>query len=86
MEDTLFAPRDGIDLMHMVWSWTENRNELTSYSMDSIREWLGISKDGSHRALKDVKDGANVLIKFLNLIRNTSSKTKFKGRMSEQQV
>lgn len=78
-EDTLFAPRDIIDLMHIVWAWTENNDELKSLSFDSVREWLGISKEGAHNAVKDVMDGANVLIRFLKLTRMFAQKTKFKG-------
>lgn len=86
MEETLFAPRDCIDLMSILWMWTENLPEVTSLSMDATRDWLGISKEGAHRAAKDVIDGAKVLIKFLQLTRKISGKTKFKGAMSNEDV
>jgi DNA polymerase III epsilon subunit-like protein len=82
MEETLFAPRDIIDLMHIVWLYTENNPEITSIGMDAMREYLGIEKDGAHRAEKDVLDGANILINFLTLTRKVAGKTKFKGTMS----
>ena len=44
-----------------------------------MREHLGISKDGDHDSLKDVKDCAAILIRFLRLHRKLGSKIKFKG-------
>lgn len=82
MEETLFAPRDSIDLMHVVWMFTENNAEITSIGMDAMREYLGISKDGAHRAEKDVVDGATMLINFLKIIRKVTSKLKLKGTMN----
>lgn len=78
-EDTLFHPRDMIELMQLVWGWSENSDDLQSYSFDAVREWLGIPKEGAHNAVKDVMDGANVLIRFMKLYRNFAPKVKFKG-------
>lgn len=76
---SLFYPRDVIDLMNMVFYWFENSNELKNYTLDNLRDYLGISKEGSHDALKDVKDTANILIRFMKLHRNVSKKVKFRG-------
>jgi hypothetical protein len=40
---------------------------------------MGISKDGAHDAIKDVKDTAEILIRFMKLHRNLSEKIKFRG-------
>jgi DNA polymerase III epsilon subunit-like protein len=77
-EETLFYPRDSVDLLRIIWMWTENIPEIKSLSMDAIREWLGISTEGAHDARKDVVDGAKVLIKFLKLHRTYAPKIKFK--------
>ena len=77
-EETLFFPRDSIDLMRILWMWTENIKEVRSLSMDAIREWLNISAEGAHNAAKDVQDGANLLIRFLKLHRHFVTKIKFK--------
>lgn len=73
----LFHPLHNIDLMKWMWKWTENTNEIKSLSMDSIRDWLGMSKDGAHNAIVDVKDGAKLLINILKMTRYFASKTKF---------
>jgi DNA polymerase III epsilon subunit-like protein len=76
---SLFYPRDVIDIMNLVFYWFEGNNELKNYTLDNLRDYLGIDKEGSHDALKDVKDTANILIRFLKLHRNLSNKIKFKS-------
>jgi DNA polymerase III epsilon subunit-like protein len=75
----LFYPRDVIDIMNLVFYWFEGNNELKNYTLDNLRDYLGIDKEGAHDALKDVKDTANILIRFLKLHRNLSNKIKFKS-------
>jgi DNA polymerase III epsilon subunit-like protein len=75
----LFYPRDVIDLMNLIFYWFEGNNELKNYTLDNLRDYLGISKEGAHDALKDVKDTADILIRFLKLHRNISNKVKFKS-------
>lgn len=75
---SLFYPRDVIDVMNLIFYWFEGNNELKNYTMDHLREYFGIAKDGAHDALKDVKDTAELLIRFLKLHRNLSKKIKFR--------
>lgn len=75
---SLFYPRDTIDVMNLMFYWFEHNNELKSYTLDSVRDYFGISKQGAHDALKDVKDTAELMIRFLKLHRNLSQKVKFK--------
>jgi DNA polymerase III alpha subunit (gram-positive type) len=83
-EETLFFPRDSVDLMRIVWMWTENNPDITSLSMDSVRDWLGIDATGAHKADKDVRDGANILIRFLNMHRKFVPNIKFKGSFNQR--
>ena len=76
---SLFYPRDVLDIMNLVFYWFEDCSDIKSYSLDTVRDYLGISKDGAHDALKDVKDCANILIRFLRLHRKLAQKIKFKG-------
>lgn len=76
---SLFYPRDSVDIMNLVFYWFEGNNELKNYTLDNLRDYLGISKEGSHDALKDVKDTAQILIRFLRLHRNLSKKIKFRS-------
>jgi DNA polymerase III epsilon subunit-like protein len=76
---SLFYPRDVIDIMNLIFYWFEGNNELKNYTLDNLRDYLGIDKEGAHDALKDVKDTANILIRFLKLHRGLSNKIKFKS-------
>lgn len=78
-KSSLFYPRDVIDMMNMVFYWFEGNNELKNYTLDHIREYFGLSTVGAHDALKDVKDTAHLLIRFMRLHRNLANKVKFKG-------
>lgn len=78
-KSSLFYPRDVLDLMNVIFYWFENSNELKNYTLDNLRDYLGISKEGAHDALKDVKDTAEILIRFMKLHRNLARKVKFKG-------
>ena len=75
----IFHPRDKLDLMHWMFPWFENSVEVTSYSMDNMREYLGMSNANAHDALQDVKDTASLLCRFLRLYRRTAKMVKFKG-------
>lgn len=74
----IFYPRDVLDIMNLIFYWFENL-PLKSYSLDNIREYLGIDKTGSHDALKDVKDCAKILIRFLRLHRKLGPKISFQN-------
>ena len=78
-KSSIFYPRDVIDIMNLVFYWFEGNNELKNYTLDNLRDYLGINKEGSHDALKDVHDTANILIRFLKLHRNLSDKIMFKS-------
>lgn len=75
----IFFPRDVVDVMNLVFYWFEHNNELKSYTLDTLRDYFGIDKTGAHDALKDVKDTADILIRFMKLHRNLSQKIKFKN-------
>ena len=82
----IFNPIFKIDLMDMIFSWTENNKDVKSLSMDYMREYMGFpqeSKDNAHDALQDVKDTANILIKFLKFQRKISEKTKFEKAFAD---
>lgn len=82
----IFYPRDVIDMMNLIFYWFNNNSDLKSYTLDSIRDYLGISKDGAHDAIKDVKDTADIMIRFLKLHRNLSEKIQFRGAFRHEKV
>lgn len=74
----IFYIRDIKDLLHITSLWLEPTGDLKSFSMDSVRDYLGISKTGAHEALKDVQDTAEVLIRFLRLHQKLAPTIRFK--------
>ena len=78
----LFFPRDVVDAMNIMFYWFEHNNDLKSYSLDTVRDYFGISKEGAHDALKDVMDTAEIIIRFMKLHRNLCQKIKFKDSFS----
>jgi DNA polymerase III epsilon subunit-like protein len=83
---SLFYPRDVLDIMNLVFYWFEGSKDLKSYSLDNVRDYLGISKEGAHDALKDVRDTADILIRFLRLHRKLSTKVKFKNSFTTTDI
>jgi DNA polymerase III epsilon subunit-like protein len=81
----IFYPRDVIDGMNLIFYWFENNNDLKSYTLDSLRDYFGISKEGAHDALKDVRDTAEIIIRFLKLHRNLGQKIKFKNAFTKNE-
>ena len=75
----IFFPRDVIDSINLVYYWFSHNNELKSFKLDTLRDYFGITKDGAHDATKDVRDTAEIIIRFLKLHRNLAEKIKFKG-------
>lgn len=79
----LFFPRDVVDAMNLVFYWFEHNNDLKSYTLDTLRDYFGIDKDGAHDAIKDVKDTAEIIIRFMKLHRNLGQKIKFKNAFAK---
>jgi DNA polymerase III epsilon subunit-like protein len=77
---SLFHPIHNIDLMKIVWGWFECSAEPKRLNMDALREFFGLSTENSHDALVDVKQGADLLCRFLKLQRNISSKVNWKNK------
>ena len=74
----IFFPRDVVDIMNIVFYWFEHNRDLKSYTLDSLRDYFGISKEGAHDALKDIRDSAEIMIRFMRLHRKLASNIKFK--------
>ena len=67
--------------MQHIYCWFENHAEVNKYNMDYLRDYFGMPSENSHDALQDVKDTANILIRFLKLQRSMieNNKIQFKN-------
>ena len=80
----LFNNIHTMDLMPTLYSWFEDNSDVKGYSMDYFRDYFGMPKDNAHDALQDVKDTANILIKFLKLQRTLSKKIVFEKAFANE--
>lgn len=71
-----------IDLDDFMFYFFENSEELKNIKMDTLREYFGLSKENGHEALCDVKQTAELVLRFMKVVRNTSKKIKFKGSLA----
>jgi hypothetical protein len=78
-EQNIFHPAYSVDLMELMWIWTEDLVEVTSNSMDFYRNWMNIPKEGAHRADVDVVQGAELLSRVLQVHRKCIKKVRFAG-------
>jgi len=77
---TMFWLRDKVDLLDLFFYWLEDVEDAPkNYRMDTLREYFGMKERGSHDALVDVQDEAEIIIRFMKLLRKTSKNVKFKG-------
>lgn len=85
-EQKLFYPRDVIDITEMSFYWFENAQRPGSYNMDTLREFFGIPTAGSHDALKDIRDEAWMIQKFMRLFRSVAPRVQFEGAYNREAV
>ncbi len=78
-QQKLFNPVQSLDLKDITWMFNENNPEIENNNFDSVRAWLGLTNDGAHSSIVDVRQGAETFCRFQKLIRYWASKTNFKG-------
>lgn len=86
----LFNSRRELELEDIIFMWFENEKEPEKEGMDTLREFFGISKEGAHSALVDVRQTGALVMRFLKLHRTFQAKldrdgnklVKFKGSFS----
>lgn len=81
----IFHPRDNIDVMHVAWSIFERDKASRSISFDTMRAFLGLSKDGAHSSLVDVQQVSMFYIRWQKWLRNNLPKN-LKGSMSNCKI
>lgn len=79
----LFHSRYSFDIEEDLYRWFGHTDELPSFAMDDIRPYFGLSSDGAHDALVDVRQTAQLLLRFLQLYRSMSKKVRFRESLRE---
>lgn len=86
-KNAVFHPAHNIDVMKLVFPWFENtKMESNSLSLDALRTYFGMSKEGGHDALVDVYDTAEIMIRFMKMYRHfmDNGLIEMKGRFRER--
>ena len=79
----MFHPRDIIDITEISFLWFESLPEPKRYNMDTLREFFGLETVGAHDALKDIRDEAWMIQRYMKLFRRYAKSVKFKGAASK---
>lgn len=81
----LFNPASNYDVSRYAYGWFRSRYFPHSFlSLDNVREYVGMSKDGAHDGLVDVCDTAELLIRFLKL--QATIKVNFEGACANGRI
>lgn len=75
-----------IDMMDNMFIWTESDPNVKSISMDNVRKRMGMSSENAHDALQDVKDIANIMIKFILTHRKVYQKMEIDNAFANGQL
>ena len=71
--------REQIDMIHQMYCWFKQTQQVNSVSFDNMRDYLGMIPDEAHNALSDAKDTAKLFIRFLKLYKELIGRIPFKG-------
>ncbi len=73
----LFNRKWSIELEDDLFRWFGQTNITDNLSMDTVRTYFGIDKEGAHRAIIDVRQTAWLICKFQKFYREQSKKIGF---------
>lgn len=88
-KQNLYNTRDSMDIMKIAMLWLNYLPDINSYSMDSIRKYFAMDNSQAHDAIFDVRQEAQILLKFLTLHKSLAKNIAFKncfGTKEEQYV
>lgn len=82
----LYHPIHRFDVLDFIRLFFHNTDELPSYSLDSVCDYFGINREGSHRALTDCQNTYKIMKRFLTFFRQLAPKKipQFKGCFSNE--
>lgn len=76
LRNKVFHTQRILDVTQWLLPWLA-ASDLENISMDTLRPYFGIEVDGSHDAMKDVKDCAQIAIRFLQFQKTIAEKRDF---------
>ena len=92
-DQKLFSQVYKFDVLDHMWYWFENNKDLPKLKLEMMLEYMGASEErikGSHDALVDVKNTADIVIRLLKMARHMTEvradgtrRLEMKGCMAE---
>jgi len=80
----LFWWRDTLDVISISNLWLQWKDDCPrDFKMDTLREYFGLSLEGSHNSLNDVIDEGKLLIRYLQFFKKVGEKTIFRDALKE---
>lgn len=81
-----FPKRDTFDLLNITPMWfLFSTSPPENYKLDTLRDYFGMSKEGAHDALTDVRQCAELIIKFLRLYKNITPRIEALNRVRAEE-
>lgn len=80
----LFNKRYIHDIYEILFPWLESKDEPSSYGMDVLRDYFGLSRHKAHTALKDCEDVYKIYERFMMFMRNLSRRYNFKDAFKNE--
>lgn len=78
-ENPIFSRSAVFDLKDDIVRWFFAANDLNNISFDGLRRYFGLSSDGAHQAMVDVRQTAWMLTKMLRLYAELKPRIQFRG-------
>lgn len=84
-KQNIYSERDSMDIMKIAILWLNYIPDIRSYSMDSLRKYFNMDTGQAHDALFDVKQEAQILLKFLTLHKSLAKNIVFKNCFAKKE-
>lgn len=76
----LFHPVYNMDVLQLIFPWFESNFEVGfSLSMDNLLKFFKMNTEGTHDALVDVKNQAEIMIRLIKLMRAMGKRVDWQG-------
>lgn len=68
-QQKLFNQLIQLDIMHLIFLFTERDASLPNMKLVTVLEWMGASTEGAHKADVDTENAAKIFMRFLKMFR-----------------
>ncbi len=77
---------NSLDIKDLIFFWCHDTGFVPNLKLDTFRDFVGLSKEGTHDALTDVLHTAEILVRFMKIHRYYAQKVKIKDSMKDVKV